>query len=202
MSDERWIENIVDYYREHAQAYYDSTVNVDMRHLYDLVLPYLKPGAAILDLGCGSGRDSKFFLAQGFQVTAIDATAEMTRLAGENTGLEVRCLKAQELDYEHCFDLVWACASLLHVPFAEMPLVWGKIAKALVPGGIVFVSLKKGEFEGVRFDRWYCDYTVEKLERSGYQEAGLKLIDRRESFDKRPGREYEVWGNYLLGLRT
>jgi UDP-N-acetylglucosamine--N-acetylmuramyl-(pentapeptide) pyrophosphoryl-undecaprenol N-acetylglucosamine transferase len=45
----------------------------------------------------------------------------MCREAERYTGLPVRCLTFSELDYEEEFDGVWACASLLHVPSAELP---------------------------------------------------------------------------------
>ncbi|MCD8478845.1 MAG: class I SAM-dependent methyltransferase [Candidatus Cloacimonetes bacterium] len=131
-------------------------------------------------------------------MTAIDPSPGLAKLALAHCGVEARCLKAQDLDYEGCFDLVWACASLLHVPFAEMPGVWQRIARALKPGGIAFVTLKKGDFEGIRAERRYCDYTLAKLEQSGYREAGLKLIYSGESFDRRPGRGDEVWGEFCF----
>jgi SAM-dependent methyltransferase len=190
----------MDFYERNAKSYFDSTVDVDMSHLYRLVLPYLKPGAGILDLGCGSGRDARFFKEQGFRVLAADPAQAMCELARAHSGVEVLQISALELDFQNEFDLIWACASLLHVPFGEMPGLWRRIAGALVPGGICFVTLKKGDFEGIRGERWYCDYSLPKLEQSGFRDAGLELIYSGESFDRRPGRGDEVWGNYLLQL--
>ncbi len=188
------------FYDNHSQEYFDSTIAVDMSHLYALVLPYLKPGARVLDLGCGSGRDSIFFASQGFELTAVEPSKQMARLAEAHSGLQIMNLRAQDLDYEDSFDLIWACASLLHVPLLEMPLVWQKIARALTAQGIAFISLKKGDFEGIRAGRYYCDYNQDRLLRSGYPEAGLRLIHSSESHDARPGRETEIWGNYVLNL--
>lgn len=188
----------MDYYDENARGYSSSTVNVNMQELYDLVLPYLKPQAKILDLGCGSGRDAKRFREMGYDVLAADPSEAMCELAQTNSGVEVVRLSAEEMDYKDRFDLIWACASLLHIRSGEMPKVWHKIHRALAQGGIVFVSVKKGDFEGLRGGRWFCDYTLDKLAKTGYQDAGLNLIYSGESLDKRPGRETEVWLNVIL----
>lgn len=188
----------MDYYNENAKTYSSSTVSVDMQELYNLVLPYLKPQARILDLGCGSGRDARYFREMGYDVLAVDPSQAMCEIAKTNSGVEVVRLSAEEMEYTERFDLIWACASLLHVCSEEMPKVWNKIHKALIKGGIVFASVKKGEFEGLRGGRWFCDYTLDKLNKTGFQDTGLVIIYSGESLDKRPGRETEVWLNVIL----
>lgn len=47
------------YYRENAHSFFDTTVNVDLRVLYDRFLLRHPAKGTILDTGCGSGRDSK-----------------------------------------------------------------------------------------------------------------------------------------------
>lgn len=188
----------MDYYNNNAISYNSDTLNIDMQELYNLVLPYLKSQAIILDLGCGSGRDARRFREMGYDVLAADPSQAMCEIAKTNSGVEVVRLSAEEMEYRDRFDLIWACASLLHVRSEEMPKAWNKIHIALVKGGIVFASVKKGEFEGLRGGRWFCDYTLDKLTKTGYQKLGLNLIYSGESFDKRPGRETEVWLNIIL----
>ena len=60
------------YYEENASEFFESTVTADMVDLYTSFLSMVSPGGRILDLGCGSGRDSKYFIRQGFQVEAMD----------------------------------------------------------------------------------------------------------------------------------
>ena len=79
-----------DYYNDNAQNFYDSTVDVDMTDLYRKFLPVVGAEGRILDLGCGSGRDTKYFVDLGYKVDAIDASKEMVRLASRKTGLEVK----------------------------------------------------------------------------------------------------------------
>ncbi|HEX3916630.1 MAG TPA: class I SAM-dependent methyltransferase, partial [Caulobacteraceae bacterium] len=57
----------------------------DLRRFAEL----LPAGGAVLEAGCGWGRDAKALHAAGFQVTAFDGSAEMVRLAREHTGLQV-----------------------------------------------------------------------------------------------------------------
>ena len=104
----------------------------------------------ILDLGCGSGRDTKYFLEHGYRVDAIDGSAELCALASEYTGIPVKCQLFQELDASEVYDGIWACSSLLHLSYGELDEVLYRIEKALKPQGILYMSFKHGVFEGER----------------------------------------------------
>ena len=132
------------FYDEHADEFYAGTVGADIGELYDAFLPLLPDGARILDAGCGSGRDSRAFLDRGYEVTAFDASAALVEKASALLGRPVRRLTFQEMDYTEAFEGVWACASLLHVPRAEFDAVLARLARALVPGGVAFLSFKYG----------------------------------------------------------
>ena len=153
----------IGYYSRYASTYFESTVNLDMseqRARFEKVLP---EGGSLLDLGCGSGRDSLAFLEDGYEVTPLDGSPEMCALAEIHTDLEVLNMTFEELDFDEVFDGVWACASLLHVPEKEMPDILKKVGMALKPGGHLYVSVKEGEFEGIRDERYYVDYKKRKL---------------------------------------
>jgi 2-polyprenyl-3-methyl-5-hydroxy-6-metoxy-1,4-benzoquinol methylase len=90
-----------------------------MERNYRPFLALLKPGARILDAGCGSGRDLKAFSERGYQVVGLDASELMVRLAREHSDQQVHHLAFQEVTYKEEFDGIWACASLLHVPWRE-----------------------------------------------------------------------------------
>ena len=108
------------YYNVHAKEFFDSTVNVDMQPLYQLFLPLVKKNGHILDAGCGSGRDSKVFEAEGFSVTAMDASESLVKQASEFLGFAVQHKTFQQINEQNCYDAIWCCASLLHVPFSEL----------------------------------------------------------------------------------
>ena len=72
----------IDFYQTHAKDFFSQTINVDMQNVYQPFLERLPNGKqTILDVGCGSGRDSIFFADQGFDVTAIDGSQNLIDLA-------------------------------------------------------------------------------------------------------------------------
>ena len=103
-------------------------------------------GAKILDLGCGSGRDTVAFREEGFLVVPVDGSEGMCRAAETVIGEAVRLLSFEDLDYEDEFDGVWACASLLHLGYTELRDVLVLICRALRDDGILFASFKKGGY--------------------------------------------------------
>ncbi len=186
------------YYDEHADAYIQGTVSVDMGAQYALFLPHLKDGASILDAGCGSGRDSRAFLDRGYLVEAFDASAEMVRAATELTGLPVRRLRFQEMEYHGQFDGIWSSASLLHVPQSELNDVFIRLHRALKRGGILYASFKEREADFVSSERIFTCFT-EAAFRIFIDELGLfTIVDLQHSTDLRTGREEERWLNVVL----
>lgn len=153
----------IDYYNKYATAYFESSVNLDMSQIREKFEALLPEGGAILDLGCGSGRDSLAFFENEYEVTPLDGSKEMCALAEIHTDLDVLHMEFSDLDFDEVFDGVWACASLLHVPEEEMPDILKKIGQALKPGGIFFLSVKEGDFAGIRNGRYFVDYSKRKL---------------------------------------
>lgn len=139
----------ITYYNQNAEEYFNNTVNVSMQELYDQFEAYLKPGDKILDLGCGSGRDSRYFLSKGYDVVSVDGSKEMCRLAGNYIGRDVCNITFEELDYNNEFNAVWACASLVHVEIGEITGVLCKIQKLLKKKGILYASWKYGTGERI-----------------------------------------------------
>lgn len=153
----------IDYYNRYATAYFESTVNLDLSEVRDKFEELLPEGGSILDLGCGSGRDTLAFYEDEYDVTPLDGSAEMCALAEIHTDLDVLHMTFDDLDFDEVFDGVWACASLLHVPEDQMPATLKKIGQALKPGGILFLSVKEGDFSGIRNGRYFVDYSKRKL---------------------------------------
>lgn len=105
-------DKTLDYYNKNAQSFVSGTVSVKFTQIQDKFLEKLKPHALILDFGCGSGRDTRYFLGKGYQVDAIDGSAQMCRIASEYTGIKVRQMLFQDLKEHEKYDGIWACASI------------------------------------------------------------------------------------------
>ncbi|UVV72401.1 class I SAM-dependent methyltransferase [Pantoea agglomerans] len=161
--------NNEDYYRQNAQRFFTDTASVDMSVLYPPFIDCLPQGARILDAGCGSGRDVKAFSEMGFAVEAFDASAELVALARQLSGKPVEQMRFQDVDAVERYDGIWCCASLLHVSKAELPGVMTKLAIALKPGGVGYLSFKHGRGEREKDGRRFTD-----MDRAGLQ----KLIER------------------------
>ena len=189
-----------DYYDEHAQIFFDSTVDVDMAQLYQRVLPLLPPGASILDAACGSGRDAAYFKRRGYSVTAFDASETLCELASAYLNQDVHCLRFDEIEWEGVFDAVWACASLLHVPYSELPATFERLFAALKPGGGLYCSFKYGSGEREFGGRTFTDMDESDLERT-LNWTGLAFeLETWVTEDQRPGRD-ERWLNALIRLK-
>lgn len=151
------------YYDEYAQAFIDATREVDMRTLYTEFLPYIPQGGIILDLGCGSGRDTLYFKQQGYAVEAIDYSIEMVKFARDYTGVAVRQESFYALNQQCRYDGIWACASLLHSERQKLPNVFKRIVTALKVDGYAYLSFKYGCTDRSQNGRFFTDLNEEQL---------------------------------------
>jgi len=186
-----------DYYQQHAALFFQDTLSVEMLSLYQRFLPSLRPGAHIVDAGCGSGRDARYFAEQGFVVSAFDACAELVALARDFTGLDVRLSRFEDFYTDSSVDAIWACASLLHVPLAELPGTFSHLATQLANGGLMYCSFKYGEGEVQRGERRFTDLTETSLA-DLLQKTPFSIREYWKTGDLRPGREQEQWLNAIL----
>lgn len=192
------IKDSVDYYETHAEEFIASTVNADVSKLYAEFEIYLKPEYRILDLGCGSGRDSKYFAGKGYEVVAVDPSSAMCRKTEEFAGVTTCVMRAEDLSFENEYDAVWACASLLHVSRENQAVVLRKICQALRPEGILYCSWKYGNKHRLVDGRSFTDFDENELDRLLLNTPGLKLIKNWVTVDVRPDRPEQKWLNVLL----
>ena len=190
--------NTLGYYDSHADKFYKSTVNIEFTTMQEKFLTKLEKGSNILDFGCGSGRDTKYFFEQGYNVEAIDGSAELCKLAGEYTGIKVKNILFQELSEVDKYDGIWACSSILHLPVGELDEVMRKMMIALKKNGIIYTYFKYGTFAGERNGRYFTDMTEEVFAVFLSGIDGLKIEEQWITSDVRPGRGEEKWLNLIL----
>ena len=194
----RRMQHTIDYYNQNVKTFIDGTVAVDFTEIQKMFLELLPVNAYILDFGCGSGRDTKCFLAHGFQVDAIDGSAEICEFASEYTGIKVENRLFQELKEVEKYDGIWACASILHAKKAELPEILHKMCVATKSNGIIYISFKYGDFEGERNGRYFTDLTEEAVKELIKTVPELKIEKLWITNDVRDGRGDERWLNVIL----
>ena len=189
------------YYDIHADEFYKSTVNAEFATTQESFLAKLQKASHILDFGCGSGRDTKYFLEQGYGVEAVDGSQELCKLASEYTGIKVKNMLFQELAEVGKYDGIWACSSILHLPIDELAEVMRKMVVALKERGIIYTSFKYGTFAGERNGRFFTDMTEKTFADFLNEIDGLKVEEQWITSDVRPGRGEEKWLNLILRKR-
>lgn len=189
--------NTLDYYNKNASEFVKGTIGADFTETQSRFASLFEKGAYILDFGCGSGRDAGYFIDNGFKVDATDGSRELCRLAGEYTGLDVKCMLFSELDAVDKYDGIWACASVLHLPKTELKDVFHKMLTAVKSGGYIYTSFKYGEFEGERNGRYFTYFTEDSFKEFVTDITGIHILDMWITSDVRPGREDEKWLNTI-----
>jgi SAM-dependent methyltransferase len=156
-----------------------------------ILLPWMRSFAAllpsrgvVLDLGAGPCQDSAQLRGLGLQVTSLDRSRQMLTVAasqfpGPRVQADLRHLPVRDGSLSG----VWACACLLHLDRVEVAPALAGIARALVPGGGLFVSVKDGEGErcdtsayGSDVPRWFTYWSGEGID-AALRGAGFEIVD-------------------------
>ena len=195
--------NTLDYYNKNSEEYFNSTLNVDMTNTYKPFLKLVPKDGKILDLGCGSGRDSMNFMKLGYEVTAVDGSKELAKKASALLGNEVIVSTFEELELKEKFHGIWACASLLHIKKEDLKIVLNNLYNNLEDNGVFYMSFKYGEKEYVDDkNRYFNCFTDESIisfinENTKYNILGLYITE-----DKL-GRVNEVkWVNLICNRKS
>lgn len=192
------MNNTLLYYNTNASSFVESTQSVQMTEAWSRFTKKLAPSSIILDFGCGSGRDTKYFLEHGYQVEAIDGSEELCKVASAYTGITVKKQLFTDLSDVQKYDAIWACSSILHASSDELIIIMRKIWTALKDNGVFYTSFKYGTFEEERNGRYFTDMTEESLSVLLTKVTGFNIEEQWITSDVRPGREEEKWLNVIL----
>lgn len=185
------------YYDTNADIFISETLDLDMSELYTRFEKYLKTDAKILDIGCGTGRDLKYFNEKYKMAEGIEPSLKLCEFARDYSKASVFHGFLLEFEIQAKFDGIWACASLLHISSSELGLAFEKIQDLLASDGVVYCSFKYGDFEGERNGRVFTDLTEKTLPKY-LLGTNLKVQEYWITSDVRVGRESEKWLNTII----
>lgn len=192
------LNKTIDYYNTNAKKFVEGTLNVDFKATQDKFIAKLPEVGYILDFGCGSGRDTKYFLDKDFKVDAIDGSIELCKIASEYTKIKVCHMYFNELTIVNKYDGIWACSSILHLSLDDLVDVFKRMSKALKDKGIIYTSFKYGDFSGERNGRYFTDMTENSFAKLIANVENLTVEEQWITADVRPQRGNEKWLNLIL----
>ncbi len=173
----------IQYYNDNAAAYCESVNAADMTETYKRFLKNISKGTSIADIGCGSGRDLKYFREAGYKADGVDASIELCKLARSYSGCPIICSDFLEWEPDIKFDAFWANASLLHLRQQQILEFFRTKIQYLKNNGIMYLSMKRGIQEGSDSKgRFFTPFSEELLE-AIMEESKMKVIDRWTSSD-------------------
>lgn len=155
----------ISYYNENADSYALLSYYADMSHEYERFLRFLTPGDSIADIGCGSGRDLKYFSEHGYISYGIDASEKLCSISKAYSGCKVENCTIAEWNPDMSYSAFWASASLLHLREDEILSFFSEKSVFLKANGIIYFSMKEGIREGLdERMRYFTPYRDELLQ--------------------------------------
>lgn len=189
-------ETTIRSYNKTASEYQQVVSNFELLPEINEFILNVNKGGEILDLGCGPGHHALFFSNNGFNVTGIDLSSEMIKLAKRTSvKSKFKIMDILDLDFHKaCFDGIWASASLLHIPKNKITPILQKLKEILIKGGSLYISLKQGNgselFTDTRYggvEKYYVYYQLEEIENIlkniGFKILKIELKGKRTSYD-------------------
>ena len=191
--------NTLKFYNDNAKEYFEQTIIGDLELNYKTFLNHLSENAYILDFGCGSGRDSKYFIEKGYKVRAIDGSYKMCEIASKYINQKVDCIEFKNFKEDNVYDAIWACATILHIEEENLPDILTRMINALKNEGIIYFSFKKGHGTEIVDGRFFNYMTKDKFD-SILSNVGLdyEIKEYFESISSTKRPEKCTWINFVI----
>jgi SAM-dependent methyltransferase len=185
------------FYQNQAQAYFDQTFGIDPSSFLLPLARHLVPGARILDIGCGAGRDMLWLKNKGYSCTGLDISPALAELARRHTGLPVIEADFESFDFQGMdMDALVLIGALVHVPHERLEPVVKKILQALNSHGHVLMSMKQGQGHKTRPDgRIFYLWTKDELMRV-FEDCRLRCVTYFQQQSKI--RAGDTWMSFVL----
>jgi SAM-dependent methyltransferase len=137
---------MTDYYRENPFTYSSRTFDLNPASFLAPLVEVLSRGSAVLDVGCGSGRDLLWLKQRGYRVSGLERATGLADLAEEAVGCQIIRADFESYDFSALeADAILFIGALVHLPPPKLPIVLSNAMRALRPGGWVLVTLKEGQ---------------------------------------------------------
>lgn len=190
-------------YEQHAARLVGQYESLSFQNVHAGLLDLLpEPGATVLDVGAGSGRDAAWFAANGYDVVAVEPSEAMLAHARKlHPSNRIHWLSDSLPDLARVrrlgltFDIILLSAVWMHIPPIERQRALRKLATLLAPNGRIAISLRLGVPDP---ERAMYEVSLQELSTLA-QQFGLRLIRVTDSQD-RLGRSEVSWTNVVLGL--
>ena len=186
-----------DYYEENWKEYHEATVGIDPSSFLAPLLARITPPAAILDVGCGSGRDMLWFRERGFRVTGFERSPSLAELARKHSGCPVIEGNFEVYDFsDQNADALILVGALVHIPHDRFNEILENVLRALREGGHVLITMKEGRdltetSHGRIFHLWQ-DSDLRKI----FNQMKLTIVDFSRQVSRL--RESDIWLGYVL----
>jgi SAM-dependent methyltransferase len=186
-----------DFYNTEYRKYHASTFNVDPSSFLTPLTKMLRPGASVLDIGCGSGRDLLWLKERGYNPTGFERSQKLAALSRKYSGCPV--IEDDFLTYDFSslkFEAILMIGALVHLSGSQLEPAFLSITTALEENGLVLLSLKEGNGRINTADgRIFILWQPEELEKI-FLKNGFRILDFSRQISKI--RESDVWIAYLL----
>jgi ubiquinone/menaquinone biosynthesis C-methylase UbiE len=199
---EKNVRNTIKTYNEIAEIYDRLQYSTDVSE--EIVESYLRAfqGQSLLDVGCGPGNDTRVFVDNGLEVTGIDLSERLLKLAVKNvpkSSFLLMDMRRPALRDKSFYGL-WVCSSFIHIPRNDAGPTLREFSRMLKPNGLMFINVIEGEREGmVRSSlyldkaRFFTDYSAVEF-RKLIEDEGFEIV---EEMIGRETKEDAVWINII-----
>jgi SAM-dependent methyltransferase len=194
-------ERTLFYYENNAEEYADKTRQLNLERAYDRFLKNLPMRGRVMDLGVGSGRDSKLFMDRGLQVFPVEASQAMALEAQKLIKMPVHVARMQDLQPpSESLDGIWASASMLHLNPRDFVQTLQMAFNSLRKGGVFYLSLKTNNMSQEFVDengRYFFLWNRKELLRVIESTTGFRIVEDWDNPDAND-RPNTLWTNLVL----